>query len=107
MITQKGCIKMMEVYVATIFNYVELLGGKKEQKIMLKEGNTIKDLLDTLITMYGDKLKEELFDKFELGKISGGKALLLNGSNIFALNGLDTTLKSGDKFLLLPPMAGG
>lgn len=98
---------MIEVYVQTILTYVELLGGKKKQKIKLKEDSNIKDLLDTLIIMYGDNVKEKLFTNFETGKIIGGTALLLNGSNIFALDGLNSTLKSEDIFLILPPVAGG
>jgi len=98
---------MIEINVKTISMYVKVLGGKSKQKMILKENSRIQDLFDALISMYGDDIKETFFEKYETKKSKPGTAMYLNGRNIFALDGLDTELKSEDEFLILPPIAGG
>lgn len=98
---------MIEINVKTISSYVKLLGGKKEQIITLPENSSVKALLDVLISMYGDSVKETFFEDYESQKNRWGTSMYINGSNIFALKSLDTMLNSGDEFLILPPIAGG
>lgn len=98
---------MIEINIKTISTYVKLLGGFKEHKIKLKENSRIKELIDMLIELFGDDLKETLFDGYELRKVKRGISMFVNGRNIFALDGLDTILKSGDEILILPPIGGG
>jgi len=98
---------MIEITIKTISSYIKLLGGKREQKIELQENSSIQALFDVLLLMYGDDIKETFFEEYDTQKSRRGTTMYLNGSNIFALNGLDTLLKSGDEFLILPPIAGG
>jgi len=98
---------MMEITIKTISLYVETLGGKSQQKVELKENSSIQDLFTVLISTYGNVIKETFFDDYELKQTKRGTPMFLNGTNIFALDGLDTKLKPEDEFLILPPIAGG
>ncbi len=95
----------MEIRVKAILELVSLLGGHKEQQIELEAGSTARDLLTSLIALYGSQLQERLFESSD--RLNQGIALLLNGRNIFALKGLETKLNHGDELLFFPPVAGG
>lgn len=96
---------MLEITVKTILDIIPLVGGLKDQKVQLEEGSTVEELLHILISIYGKALEQRLFD--ESGNVNLGIAMFLNGRNIFALNGLDTTLSQEDEFLIFPPVGGG
>lgn len=98
---------MIEVRVRTILSYIPLMKGKKEQFISLKENSTVKDLLDLLVHMYGEAIGEVILDKTDSTRVTPGNAILLNGRNVFALEGLSTRLCHGDLLQILPPIAGG
>lgn len=98
---------MIEVRVRTILTYIPLMKDKKEQYISLEENSIVKDLLDLLVHMYGEAIGEVIFDKADPSKVNPGNAILLNGRNVFALEGLGTRLSQGDLLQILPPIAGG
>ena len=72
--------------------------------VEVKEGSTVKDLLDELI-LSRQKLKLAIFD--ESGKVREYVILMKNRKNIDNLAGLDTELSEGDEVAILPPVAGG
>ncbi len=96
---------MIRVKVKTILYMKNHLGGFKEQVIQLPLDTTIDELLYYLISMYGEELRDELFE--EPGKIRQGRALFVNGVSILARDGLNTRLNEGDEFLIFPPVGGG
>lgn len=96
---------MIEIRVKSILGMVALIGGYKEQIIRIKANSSISDLLDKLIAMYGENLRDKLFEDAE--KTRNGIAMFLNGRNIFALEGFNTKLNQGDEFLIFPPVGGG
>jgi len=92
----------MIIHVRSFASFRDILG--KELSLELKEGSTVKDLLDDLISTR-QRLKSAVFD--ESGKVREYVILMKNRKNIESLNGLDTELAEGDEVAILPPVAGG
>jgi molybdopterin synthase sulfur carrier subunit len=84
------------------FTLLREITGKKEEEI---EAETIRDLLDSLISKYGEELRDEVNSDRE--KIPGYYHILVNGLNINLLKNLDTELKDGYVVSILPPVGGG
>lgn len=92
----------MIVHVRSFASFRDILG--KELSVELKEGSTVKDLLDNLISTR-QRLKPAVFD--ETGKVREYVILMKNRKNIESLDGLETLLAEGDEVAILPPVAGG
>ncbi|MEM3606990.1 MAG: ubiquitin-like small modifier protein 1 [Candidatus Bathyarchaeia archaeon] len=79
------------------------LTNKREEEIEVKEGATVKDLLEALAEKYGKKFKDIVFN----GAVSDRLIMLLDGVNIYSLNNLETKLNENNVFVILPPVGGG
>ena len=92
----------MIIHVRSFASFRDILG--KELSVELKDGSTVKDLLENLISTR-QRLKSAVFD--ESGKVREYVILMKNRKNIESLGGLDTELAEGDEVAVLPPVAGG
>jgi molybdopterin synthase sulfur carrier subunit len=92
----------MIIHVRSFASFRDILG--KELSVELKDGSTVKDLLENLISTR-QRLKSAIFD--ESGKVREYVILMKNRKNIESLGGLDTELAEGDEVAILPPVAGG
>lgn len=92
----------MLIHVRSFASFRDILG--KELDVELKDGSTVRDLLDDL-TSTRQRLRSAVFD--ESGKVREYVILMKNKKNIESLNGLDTELAEGDEVAILPPVAGG
>jgi molybdopterin synthase sulfur carrier subunit len=90
-----------------LFTFLRELVGKREVTIEF-EGRKVKvgELLDRLTNLYGEEFREYVFDPVS-GRIREYLQLLVNGRNVVSLDGLDTELKDGDIFAIIPPVGGG
>ena len=70
-----------------------------------KEEITVKELLDTIDKKTNKDISKKLFGDNERLKTSA--IILINGKNIFHLNGLDTNIGDGDTVSIFPPGGGG
>jgi molybdopterin synthase sulfur carrier subunit len=88
-------------FYATLRQHV----GAKEVEIPLKEGETVRHLIDKIVTQY-PQLRTELLD--EQGNLFGHVHLFVNGRDTsFLEDGLDTALSSEDRLSLFPAVGGG
>lgn len=101
-LSYKSQEKKMIIHVRSFASFRDILG--KELSVELKEGSTVKDLLDDLISTR-QRLKPAVFD--ETGKVREYVILMKNRKNIESLDGLETVLSEGDEVAILPPVAGG
>ena len=92
----------MIVHIRAFANFRDILG--KDLDVEIKDGSTVKDLLDDLI-LSRESLRSAVFD--ESGKVREYVILMKNRKNIDNLAGLDTELSKGDEVAILPPVAGG
>lgn len=78
--------------------------GRKELGVELA-GETVNDLIEYLVTRYGRKAGQALYDK--KGKLDPLVQILLNGKEWVTHDRLDTVLQDGDKVVLMIMMGGG
>jgi MoaD family protein len=78
--------------------------GRKELQMEFA-GETVGDLIDHLITRYGRKVRQALYDS--QGQLDPVVQILLNGEQWVAHDRLDTALHDGDEVMLLLMLAGG
>ncbi len=79
--------------------------GKAEDTIDIS-GNTVGDVIDTLIVKYGDKFKEEVSQPD--GSIKKSIKVFINGSSIaYDIPLKDTSVSEGDTVDIFPPFYGG
>lgn len=88
------------------FALVRELTGKREEVVDLDDQATVRTLLDKLVGEYGTKLSDYLFDPASK-EPRGHLQFLVDGRNIALMQGLDTTLREGSSFAILPPVGGG
>ena len=85
------------------YSKFKILTGEK--KISMNTGPKIKDAIDALVARFGKEMKALLLDS--TGILKRNIIFSLNGTDIRKLKGLNTPLKSGDSFALVPAVAGG
>jgi molybdopterin synthase sulfur carrier subunit len=96
---------VIKIKVYTILTIKKIL-GKREFEVSLPEGSTVKDLLSWMIKQWGESLASHLFQPGTYQPLPYIR-FMVNGRLIEFLNGLETILKDGDEFLILPVVAGG
>lgn len=79
----------------------ELLNGNNQA---ICEGKTIGDCIDDLNRKFPGFKKKVLDDK---GEIKDSLMIFLDGQNVRSLEGLATSVKSGDEVNIIPFAAGG
>jgi len=94
----------MEKVKIEFFAELREIADEKDRTLEFNSLPTIREVLNSLVNIYGRKFEERIFDE---GKLSEYYIFLLNGWNIGLLKGLDTTVKDGDELAILPPVAGG
>lgn len=90
------------------FGLVRNVVRETEEKVTLSEGATVRDLLELLCRRHGDALRDALFTVEKT--LVANVMILLDGTNIFYQEGLDTpidTQKSLHVLLTTTAMAGG
>lgn len=68
------------------------------------EDRTIGGLVEKITTLYGRELTKLIFKEETREFIF---LVLLNGTDVHFIQGLDTELKEGDSIDIIPPVAGG
>ena len=74
------------------------------QSIILIAGDTVKAVLDNLLTQYPD-LEKHLKDS--KGKLRSFVNIYVGDQDIRSLDGVDTELEEGDQLTIIPSIAGG
>ncbi len=88
------------------FTLFRLEFGLSELDIEISDKKiSIKDLLKIIDKSTGKDISKKLFTDEE--KVKTSAIILVNGKNIFHLNGLNTEIKDGDIISLFPPGGGG
>jgi len=95
---------MPTVTVRTMFDLARILGRQSVQ-LDVKPGSTVRTALEALIAEHGG-LRGRLFDP-ETGGLLSYLFVELNGRDIRALQGLETSVQDGDGLSVLIPVAGG
>lgn len=81
----------------------EVIGGSDLKLVF--DGDTVNDVIEILISRYGQAAKNALFDKH--GELDPMIQILLNGEEWILHDQLDTNIQDGDNLMLAVMMAGG
>ena len=92
----------MRIKIRVFGNLIPLLGD--ESIVELEANSRLKDLIYNL-SKKTYNAKENILGQYDASK--SDLVILLNGTNIYALNRLETPLKEGDVVTFLPPLVGG
>jgi molybdopterin synthase sulfur carrier subunit len=85
------------------YGYIQRLTGVKELEYKGSAKN-INELIEELSVMYGKEFRNYVFDSSGIKK---GLIILVNGKNIYHLNGTETPIVSRDQVQILPVAVGG
>jgi MoaD family protein len=96
--------ELMKVHLKILLPVLPEAIGRKELEVEFV-GETVNDLIEHLVTQYGRKAKQALYDK--QGKLDPVIQILLNGQEWITHDQLNTILKDGDNVMLMMMMAGG
>ncbi|MEM3507012.1 MAG: MoaD family protein [Candidatus Bathyarchaeia archaeon] len=95
---------MVKVKVRTMGPFIEDIGFKEKE--IEVQGNTIKELIDKLKSLYGKGFIEKIVDESK-NEVKPFIKILVNGIGIDTLSMLNTRLKDGDVVAIFPPVGGG
>lgn len=84
---------------------VKALTGKAKGEYQIGDSITVTDLLELLAASHGEAFRKEI--SRTTGEGSLFYQILINGSHIFSLEGMDTLIKRGDHVLFSIPLFGG
>jgi MoaD family protein len=87
------------------FGPIRRLLQKQVIELEVSEGTNVRQVVDTIIQINGDRLRRLILNE---GEISGNLIVLLNKRDAANLkDGLCTVLSDGDEVALLPHVQGG
>jgi len=81
---------------------IEVTKGEKKVEVI---ASNIKELLNNLVSIYGNEFKERVLN--EDGKPKQFINIYINNKDIRFLKNLDTEIKDGDEVLIIPAIGGG
>ncbi len=90
------------------FGLVRNVVKEGEDRVEIAAGTTVRDLLKVLCQKHGEPLRDALFTVE--GTLTASTMILLDGTNIFYADGLDTVIDSQQSvhvLLTTTAMAGG
>ena len=96
---------MMKIHVEFLgFPMVSDVMGKKKMELDIP-GNTVKDVIDELIRLFGRKVKEAFYD--EKGRLDVTLQITLNGKTFISADKQQPPLNEGDTLTFMLLLAGG
>ncbi len=95
---------LMKVHLKIFLPVLPEAIGRRELEVEFA-GETVNDLIEHLVTRYGRKAKQALYD--DKGKLDPVVQVLINGEKWVTRDQLDTSLQNGDSVILMIMMAGG
>lgn len=96
----------MDIYVK--IKGIKDAGGNSSEgvKVSLGEGACVRDLLKALEESFGEKFTELVYAEGSR-ELKKNRRFLLNGRDIVFLDGMETSLRDGDRFAVITQMSGG
>ena len=96
---------MINITVRSAMSIAKALGGRSI-KVEIDEKADVSVLFTCLSERYGETFRRYIYKEDGTFK-NGFFSIMLNGRNIFALEGFKCLLKEGDDVLILPVISGG
>ena len=94
---------MMKIKVR-YFTVLREITEKREEDLIVEDKTKVGEILNLLTERYGDEFSDYLFEKEGL---RSNIQILINGTNILMLDGVDTKLDAESTLAIVPPVGGG
>jgi len=82
------------------------LVGTKEETVELGDNSTVKFLLDSLVKIHGERLRDYLYDH-KTGQLRPSIQFMIGDKLVSMTGGMSTVLPDGVVFAIIPPVGGG
>ncbi|HID16932.1 TPA: MoaD/ThiS family protein, partial [Candidatus Bathyarchaeota archaeon] len=92
----EGPLKVKVKYFAILRE----ITNKREEELEVKEGTSVKALLEILAKKYGGRFRNYVFNE-KTGSVNSQLLFLVDGVNVASLNKLETKLSDGNSFVIL------
>ncbi|HME55656.1 MAG TPA: MoaD family protein [Candidatus Lokiarchaeia archaeon] len=89
----------------TFLSFIARIVGEKSANVDMEFGTTIEQLLEMLVSRYGQDFEERVYNTTD--GLNRFVIILVNGIDMRSLNGLGTVLEPDADIQLLPAIAGG
>lgn len=96
----------MKVKVEYLGHIKNITCNTREEEMELASDSTVTDLLETLISKYGEPFKKAVYEP-KGADVKANYIITVNGYLLNQLKGLATKLNNGDYVALLPIVSGG
>ena len=96
----------MKVTVDYLGSIRQTLGLKQPERVELKDGALVCDLLSVLAERHGEPFRKAVYEPKDLD-LKAHHILSVNGFLLNQLSGIETKLKDGDRVVLMPVVTGG
>jgi MoaD family protein len=96
----------LKVEVEYLGHVRNIIGGKREEEIEVKDKATVADLLVTLTEKYGEPFRKAVYEPSGTD-VKSNFIVTVNGYLLNQLNGVETGLKPKDHMILMSVVSGG
>ena len=96
-------LKIKLEYLGHVTN---MTGNSRTEEITIKNDSSVVDLLNSLAQKYGEPFKKAVFEP-GFSDLKSNYIATVNGQLLNQLNGLNTKLRDGDHFIIMPVVSGG
>lgn len=90
------------------YGLIQNVVAKREEVVTLPEGAGVRHLVDALVALYGENLKNNLLDV--AGGLRSNVTILLGDDNVSDMEGMDTEIKEikeASLVVTIPQFGGG
>jgi molybdopterin converting factor small subunit len=95
---------MAEVKIR-FFGMLREIVGKREETLVVRDADSVMDLIKLLSSKHGKKFSDFVFDKE--GNLRDGFAYAINGDSVSESKLSSVRCRSVREFVILPPISGG
>jgi len=88
------------------FAAVRELVGSREETVELPDQSSVRALLDSLVKIHGEQLRNYLYDP-STGELRRAIQLLIGDRPVSVIDGMSTILSDGCVLAIIPPVGGG
>ena len=96
----------MKVTVEYLGYMKQTLNMEQGERVELRDGALIRDLLTALAEKHGDPFRKAVYEPNDT-EMKPHYILAVNGVFLTQLDGVETPLKDGDRAVLMPVVTGG
>jgi MoaD family protein len=97
---------VLKIKLEYLGHVTNMTGNLRTEEITIKNGSSVIDLLSTLSQKYGEPFKKAVYEP-GFSDLKSNYIATVNGQLLNQLDGINTKLRDGDHFTIMPVVSGG